>query len=143
MTKKVWLRIIALLALAVAPLMVLQIKIQGDSVDLIYDLADRTDIRPSLDRLLGQLREDAKRTPENEAYFKARFAEVMKLKMSFEEFVLARSSIDRDIRLQTIGIALLVLGISLIGSVRISKGIVNKVHILIQAAEKANSKLRD
>jgi len=143
MIREIWLRIAALLALAVLPIMILQLKLQQDSITLVYDLAEKTDIRPTLDAFLTQLRDDAKMVPEKEATFKQRFLDASITKRSLEEFFLAQSSIDRDIRSQTIWITCIVLSLSLLGSVWISRGIVSRVQKLIVEKEKASAKLRD
>lgn len=143
MIRDIWLRIAALLALAVFPIMFLQLKLQQDSVALVYSLADKTEIRPTLDESLKQLRESARALPEKEAEYKAAFQKTLETKRSLEEFFLAQSSIDRDIRTQTVIITLLVLAISLLGSVWISRGIVRRVQTLINERERAASKLRD
>lgn len=143
MIRQIWIRIAALLGLAVIPLLILQLKLQEDGIKLIYSLADRTEIRPTLDQYLNHLREDARKTPEFEGLFKEEFLKVSKTKQALEGFFLAQDSIFRDIRYQTISISLGVLAISLLGSLLISRGIVKRAQELMDERAKAATKLRD
>lgn len=143
MIRQIWFRLIALLILAVAPVILLQLKLQEDSIALVYDLAERTGIRKNLDEALDHLRDDAKRDPEREGEIREKFREISESKKSLESFFLAQDSIYRNIRHQTLAFGLIVLIASLLGSLLISRGIVKRAQSLIHEREKAAAKLRD
>ena len=143
MIRTIWIRIAVLLALAVLPATLLQLKLQGDSIAFVFDVADRTGMRLTLDSYLAQLRESAKLLPAKEAEFRAHFQEASLTKRAVEEFFLARSSIDREIRNQMLTITLATLLMSLLSSLLISRGIVKRFRSLIKERERAASKLRD
>lgn len=143
MIRTIWIRIAALLVLAVLPATILQIKLQEDSLAVVYNFAEQTGMRVTLDLYLQRLREDARTTPEREGEFRAQFTEASLTKRAVEEFFLARSSIVSEIRHQTLIVTILTLGLSLIISLLISRGIVKRVQLLMAEREKSAAKLRD
>lgn len=143
MIKQIWLRIIALLALAVVPVILLQLKLQEESVTLVFEMADKTEARAMVDDVLQHLRAEAKRYPEREEEFKAKFLQISDSKRSLEGFFLAKESIYQNIRYQTLILSVIVLIVSLLGSLLISRGIVRRVKALIHEREKTARKLRD
>lgn len=143
MIRDIWLRIALLLALAVMPILLIQLRLQEESLSLVYDLADRTGIRDSIDQHLGLLREEARLHPESEADYKQAFLKLTETKKSLEAFFFAKDSILRDFLSQTIAITLSVLTLFLLGSFAISRSIVKRVQVLIDEREKAAFKLRE
>ena len=143
MIRSIWLRIAALILLAVLPATLLQLKLQGESVRLVFDVADRTAVRPTIDLFLTTLKEHAQLLPERADQLKARFEEVLGTKRALEGFFMARDSIAGEIREQTLLITGATLFISLLLSLWISWGIVREVQGLMLEREKAAAKLRD
>jgi signal transduction histidine kinase len=141
--RRIWVRIILLLALAVVPSTLLQLSLQKDSVDIVYNLADDTGVRDVLDRYLDRLKHSAIDRPDQEASLRDEFARVVEVKRSVESLFIARSAIDDQLQLQTAIIVAAVLFVSVLGSVLISRGIVDHVHLLIADRERTMGKLRD
>lgn len=132
-----------LLSLAVLPATLLQLKLQHDSVGLVYNLFETSNMTPTLDQFLSRLKEDAKENPEKEQLLKTQFREVFEVKRTLESFFLMRSSIENHLRWQTIYITVGILLISILGSLLISHGIVRQVKQLIKDRERAHAKVRD
>ena len=143
MIRSIWLRIAALILLAVLPATLLQLSLQGESVRLVFDVADRTAVRPTIDLFLATLKEHAQLLPERAGQLRARFEEVLGTKRALEGFFMARNSIAGEIREQTLLITGATLLISLLLSLWISSGIVREVQGLMREREKAAAKLRD
>lgn len=143
MIRRIWIRIIWLLTLAVVPATLLQLHLQKESVDIVYDLADSTGVRQTLDQCLSQIKEAAKARPELEESLRGEFMRTMDVKRGVESFFMARSSIDQHLRLQTAVIVVTALLISIFGSLWISRGIVKHVHSLMTERERAQAKIRD
>lgn len=143
MIRGIWLRITFLLALAIIPATLLQLKLQKDSVAIMYELFESSDIRVALDQYLEQIREIAQENPEKEAFYRAKFGQVSLVKRALESFFMARNSIDEHLRFQMILIIVVTLITSLLGSLLISRGIIRQVKSLMDEREKSNAKLRD
>jgi signal transduction histidine kinase len=143
MIRTIWIRIMMVLALAVLPAMLLQFKLQSESVALVFDLAERTQIRSAIDTHLATLRETAKQMPAKEDEYRRSFEEGASVKRSVEEFFLARESIDGEIRDQTIIITATILFVSLLLSIFISRSIVSRFQVLLIEKEKAVTKVKD
>lgn len=141
--RRVWVRIAALLAIAIIPTMALQMKLQGDSLALLFELAGKASMRTAVDDYLVFLREEARRDPSRAAELKARFVGVTETKRALEEFFLAREPLTTDITKQTIMITAAVLTLSLAASVAVSRQVVDQVRALLAEREAAAAKLRD
>ena len=143
MIRRVWLRLAVLLAIASLPVLLLQLKLQRDSLNLVFDLADRTGARGTIDSYLDFLRTEARRDPERAAELRTRFQSVELTKRALEEFALAREPLRVDLWWQTVGIALLVLLLSLAIAARVARAIVRQLRTLIAEREAAAVKLRE
>jgi signal transduction histidine kinase len=141
--KRIWIRIFALIALAVLPATLLQLKLQKDSLGVAYDLVDGTGVRETLDQYLALIKIEAQNNPANESALRQEFSKVVAVKRSLEAFFYAHSSIDKQLSSQALAIITVTLLISIFGSLWISKGIVEYVQTLMLEREKARSKLRD
>ena len=143
MIRRIWMRIILLLALAIIPATLLQFKLQKESVDIVYDLADSTGVRQVLDQYLSEIKDEARLRPELEESLRDEFIRTMDVKRSVESFFMARATIDDHLRVQTIVIVVVALLISILGSLWISRGIVKHVDGLMKERERSQAKLRD
>ncbi len=143
MIRRIWMRIILLLALAIVPATLLQFKLQKESVEIVYDLADSTGVRQVLDQCLSEIKDQARLRPELEEALRGEFRRTMDVKRSVESFFMARTTIDDHLRIQTIVIVVFALLISILGSLWISRGIVKHVEGLMEERERSQAKLRD
>jgi signal transduction histidine kinase len=143
MITRIWLQIAVLLAIAVLPAMLLQLKLQSDGLSLVFDLADKAATRPILDAYLETLKEAAQSAPDRAAAIKTRFREVQAARRALEEFFLAKDSIAGEIQRQTLINTMWALGLSLAASVLVSRLIVGKFRRLLEEQERAAAKLRD
>lgn len=143
MIRRIWMRIILLLALAIVPATLLQLKLQKETVDIVYDLADSTGVRQVLDQYLSEIKDQARLRPELEEALRGEFMHTMDVKRSVESFFMARATIDDHLRVQSIVIVVVALLISILGSLWISRGIVKHVEGLMKERERSQAKLRD
>jgi signal transduction histidine kinase len=143
MVRQIWLRIALLLVAAVLPITMVFLKLQAESVQLIFEIADQTNIRETLDTCLDQLRRAARENPARTAEFRGIFEQVGGVKRGIEEFFLARSSIGDDFKLQALVIAIVVLALSGVFSLPISMAIVKRFRWLLAEQQKAQRKVQD
>lgn len=143
MVKQIWLRIAVLLTASLLPITMVFLKLQTDSVQLVFTLADQTNIRTAIDTCLSQLRRAAKENPERTTEYRGLFDQVGAVKRGVEEFFLARSSIGDDFRMQAVYIAVIVLGLSVLISSAIARTIVKRFRWLLAEQERAQRKIQD
>ncbi len=143
MIRRIWIRIFFLLAIAVVPATLLQLKLQKDSVGVVYNLVEGTGVRETLDQFLALIKAEAQRNPQLESTLREEFGRITAVKRSLESFFYARPTIDEHLRTQTSLIIVATLLISILGSLIISRGIVRHVQILMTERERAQAKLRD
>jgi signal transduction histidine kinase len=139
----IWIRIFLALLVVVIPIELLQLRLQVESIRIVYDLAEKTGIQEVLDLYLNDLREEAKKNPGEEAYYRKKFNEIVKNKSALESFILAKTSLEQSIAYQTLLAVLAVLVVSLLVALVIAHGIVKKFEIVLKERERAVLKLKD
>ena len=108
MKQGIWIRIFLALLVVVLPIAGLQLRLQVESIRIVYALAEKTGIHEVMDQYLSQLREEAKKNPSEEVSYRKKFNEVVTNKRALESFFFAKSSLEDSIAYQTL---LAVLGV--------------------------------
>jgi signal transduction histidine kinase len=139
----IWIRIFLALLVVVLPIAGLQLRLQVESIRIVYALAEKTGIHEVMDQYLSQLREEAKKNPSEEVMYRKKFNEVVTNKRALESFFFAKSSLEDSIAYQTLLAVLGVLILALLVAIFIAHGIVKKFDLIIKERERAVAKLKD
>lgn len=143
MTPRIWLQLVALVAIAVIPMTVLQMKLQADSATLLFQMVDDTSARATIDSYLDYLRDAAKSAPDKSEDIHGKFNDVAVAKRALEEFFLARDPIQSNIYRQVASITLAALLLSLGAAWLLARAIVRRFERLHFERQAATAKLQD
>jgi nitrogen fixation/metabolism regulation signal transduction histidine kinase len=143
MIKKVWMRLAILVALAVIPATLLQFYLQQDSLNLVFDLVNRSGVREAVDSYLGDLRIQAKTAPERTSFLRKEFDKASQAKISLEELFLSKDALNKDLRIQIVFSTGVVLILSILLGALVSNAIVQTIRHFLTQQDKDATKLKD
>jgi len=134
---KIWVKIFSILILAIVPLVVSQYLFQKDSIEVVFDLAEKTSPVGFLDNHLSLLKKISKFDPDHTDQYKKQFEAVMEVKTAKQDVQVVQANLVNNLLRQTLRNAILILSVSLVFSFAIARSIVGFVRNLI-----ANNKIQ-
>ena len=143
MIARIWLRIVASIAVTVIPAMLLETEMLSDAINVVYQVIDGIDLRTTSEDYMRLLKESAQRDPEHSDNYRQAFQRAALTRQAVEQFYLVREALRSDIRKQTIRNTLAVLALSLGLALLVSRAIVHSFRRLLVEREAATRKLAE
>lgn len=138
---RVWLRISSILLLVILPIMVAQYFLEKESIELAFEVAEKTTPVSLYDSHLQLLKQISKYNPDGTAQYKTEFEETVASKNARLDMRIVRSKLIDDLVRQTLINTLVILSFSIAFSLLIARGIVALLEKLIRENQKHSSRL--
>ncbi len=141
MIKNTWFKITLMFAIVLIPVLLLQFKMQKESLEMVYQMAAKMNLNQTVDHHLSTLKKAAELDPDQKKEYKKIFQKGVETKKSLQTFFLLKKQLLENLQRQSIQNALMVVTISLILALIISYTIVRRTQLLWQSKEEALQKV--
>ncbi|MEK6705425.1 MAG: ATP-binding protein [Bdellovibrionota bacterium] len=128
---KIWLKISSILLLVIIPIMLAQYFLEKESIELVFDVAEKTAPVTLFDSHMQLLKQISKFDPENTSSYKKEFEKTAESKIARQDIKLVRDNLVADLLKQIVRNTLIILAVSLAFSFLIAKNIVALLKRLI------------
>ena len=132
MIRSLWLKIFSIVLLVVLPLMAAQYFMQKESIELSFNMAEKSNPIETLDSHMSLLKKLSRYDPENSELYKKEFETTNESRNAVRDLKSVRTNLIDDILIQTLRNTLLVLLVSLGVTYWIARNIVGILSRLVQ-----------
>jgi nitrogen fixation/metabolism regulation signal transduction histidine kinase len=131
MILQIWLKLFAIVLLALVPLMAGQYFMEKESIELVFNMATKSNTIEFMDSHMAQLKKLSQLDPENSEMYRSEFERAVDTRNVVKDLGLVRHSLTDDILMQTVRNTLLLMLAALVATLFLARSIVALLRRLI------------